>query len=152
IHLIVLEDDAWMVTAIARNFALGHGITADGVNPTTGFQPLYPLTLGALPYLIAPGNLDAGFTANLVICALLNTLAIWPLWWLARRFGGQVAGLLAVALFALNPYLVHFSVNAMETSLGLLLLLTLFVAFYRLDLARPIHILVLALLTALATL
>src|SRR5262249_54078344 len=50
IHLIVLEDDAWMVTAIARNFALGHGITADGANPTTGFQPLYPLTLGALPY------------------------------------------------------------------------------------------------------
>src|SRR5689334_646588 len=28
IHLIVLEDDAWMVTAIARNLALGHGITA----------------------------------------------------------------------------------------------------------------------------
>src|SRR5258706_125115 len=88
VHLVVLEDDAWMVTAIARNFALGHGITADGVNPTTGFQPLYPLTLGALPYLIAPGALDLGFTANLVICALLNTLAIWPRWWLARRFVG----------------------------------------------------------------
>src|SRR5688500_11898656 len=59
-HLIVLEDDAWMVTAIARNFAIGHGITADGVNLTTGFQPLYPLTLGALPYLVAPDALDAG--------------------------------------------------------------------------------------------
>jgi hypothetical protein len=152
IHLVVLEDDAWMVTAIARNFALGRGITADGVNPTTGFQPLYPLTLGALPYLAAPGALDIGFTANLVICALLSTLAIWPLWWLARRFGGEVAGLLAVALFALNPYLVRVSVNAMETSLGLLLLLTLFVAFYRLDLSRVSHILALALLTSLATL
>jgi len=152
IHLVVLEDDAWMVTAIARNFALGRGITADGVNPTTGFQPLYPLTLGALPYLAAPGALDAGFTANLVICALLNTLAIWPLWWLARHFGGEIAGLLAVALFALNPYLVRVSVNGMETSLGLLLLLTLFVAFERLDLSRAWHILALALLTALATL
>jgi hypothetical protein len=152
VHLIVLEDDAWMVTAIARNFALGLGITADGVNPTTGFQPLYPLTLGALPYLIAPNALDAGFTANLVICALLNTLAIWPLWWLARRFGGEIAGLLAVAIFALNPFLIHVSVNAMETSLGLLLLLTLFAAFYRLDLTRPSQILTLALLTALATL
>jgi hypothetical protein len=151
-HLVVLEDDAWMVTAIARNFALGHGITADGLNPTNGFQPLYPLTLGALPYLAAPNALDAGFTANLIICALLNILAAWPLWRLARRFGGEVAGLLAVALFALNPYLIRVSVNGMETSLGLLLLLTLFAAFYRLDLARPAHVLGLALLTALATL
>jgi hypothetical protein len=152
VHLVVLEDDAWMVTAIARNFALGRGITADGANPTNGFQPLYPLTLGTLPYLVAPNALDAGFTANLIICALLNTLALWPLWWLARRFGGEIAGLLAVALFALNPYLIHVSVNAMETSLGLLLLLMLFVAFYRLDLARASHVLTLALLTALATL
>ncbi len=152
VHLVVLEDDAWMVTAIARNFALGRGITADGANPTNGFQPLYPLTLGALPYLAAPNALDAGFTANLIICALLNTLALWPLWWLARRFGGQTAGLLAVTLFALNPYLIYVSVNAMETSLGLLLLLTLFMAFYQLDLTRASHVLTLALLTALATL
>jgi hypothetical protein len=152
VHLIVLEDDAWMVTAIARNFALGHGITADGVNPTNGFQPLYPLTLGALPYLIAPDQPDAGFTVNLVLCALLNILALWPLWWLARRFGGEVAGLIAAALFAFNPFLVRVSVNAMETSLGLLLLLTLFAAFYLLDLSRASHVLGLALLTALATL
>jgi hypothetical protein len=152
VHLVVLEDDAWMVTAIARNFALGRGITADGVNPTNGFQPLYPLTLGALPYLAAPNQLDAGFTANLVLCALLNILALWPLWWLARRFGGEVAGLLAAALFALNPFLVRVSVNAMETSLGLLLLLALFVAFYQLDLSRALHVLGLALVTALATL
>lgn len=152
VHLIVLEDDAWMVAAIGRNFALGHGITADGVNPTNGFQPLYPLTLGALPYLVAPNARDAGFTASLVICALLNTLALWPLCWLARRFGGEVASVLAAALFALNPFLIRVSVNAMETSLGLLLLLTLFAAFYRLDLSRVSHILALALLTALATL
>jgi hypothetical protein len=152
IHLIVLEDDAWMVTAIARNFALGRGITADGVNPTNGFQPLYPLTLGAIPYLVAPNALDAGFTVNLMFCALLNALAAWPLWILARRFGGEVAGLIAVALFALNPLIIRASVNAMETSLGLVLLLTLFVAFYRLDQTRVRNVLLLALLTALAVL
>jgi hypothetical protein len=151
-HLIVLEDDAWMVTAIARNFALGNGITADGVNPTNGFQPLYPLTLGALPYLVAPNALDAGFTANLIICALLNALAAWPLWSLAKRFGGEIAGVIAVALFALNPLLIRSSVNAMETSLGLLLLLTLFAAFYALDLSRMRNVLLLALITALAVL
>ena len=70
--LLLLEDDAWMVTAIARHWALGHGITADGLNPTNGFHPLYPLTLGALPYLLRPDDLDFGFRANLLICALLN--------------------------------------------------------------------------------
>ena len=70
-----------------------------------------------------------------------GALALWPLCWLARRFGGEVAGLLAAALFALNPYLIRVSVNGMETSLGLLLLLTLFVAVYRLDLARAAHVL-----------
>jgi hypothetical protein len=151
-HLILLEDDAWMVTAIARNAALGLGVTADGVNSTTGFQPLYPLTLGALPYLVAPEALDAGFTVNLAICALLGAMATLPLWLLARRFGGEAAGLIAVALYTLNPYLIRLSVNGMETSLGLLLLLTLFAAFYALDLRRIRHLLLLALLTALATL
>lgn len=151
-HLVILEDDAWMVTTIARNFALGQGITADGVNTTNGFQPLYPLTLGALPYLVAPDALDFGFTANLVMCALLNTLVMWPLWWLARHFGGEMAGLLGVALFALNPNLIRNSINGMETSLGLLLFLTLFVAFYKLDFARVRNVLLLAVLTALAVL
>lgn len=152
VHLILLEDDAWMITAIARHFALGHGVTADGVHVTNGFQPLYPLTLGALPYLLAPDALDAGFTANLVICAILATLAAWPLWCLARRFGGDVAGVIALAWYALNPAMIRVSINAMETSLGLLLLLTLFVAFYELDLTRVRNLLLLALLTALATL
>lgn len=151
-HLILLEDDAWMVTAIARNFALGLGVTADGLNPTTGFQPLYPLTLGALPYLVAPQALDGGFTANLLICALLSTLALYPIWWLARHFGGDLAGLLAVALVALNPTIIRLTVNGMETALGLCLLLTLWMAFYRLDLTRMAHVALLAGLSALAIL
>jgi len=152
VHLVVLEDDAWMVTAIARNLATGHGISADGMHATNGFQPLYPLTLGMLPYLIAPDALDAGFRVNLLICAILNSLAVWPLWSIARRLGGEVAGLLAVALFALNPLLIANSVNAMETSLGVLLLLTLLAVAERLDLSRPRNVLLLALLSALATL
>ncbi|HMP41807.1 MAG TPA: glycosyltransferase family 39 protein [Roseiflexaceae bacterium] len=151
-HLILLEDDAWMVTAIARNAALGLGITADGINPTTGFQPLHPLTIGTLPFLIAPDALDAGFSASLALCALLASLACWPLWSLARRLGGDHAGLIAVTLYALNPTIIRLTINGMETALGLLLLLTLFAAFYALDLRRLPQILLLALLTALAIL
>lgn len=128
--LILLEDDAWMVTAIARNFALGRGITADGLNPTNGFHPLYPLTLGAIPYLVAPQALDAGFRVNLIFCALLSTAAALPLYGLTRRFAGEGGALLAVAVYALNPYLARVTVNAMETALGLLLLLWLAERYY----------------------
>lgn len=151
-HLVLLEDDAWMVTAIARNVAQGLGVTADGINPTTGFQPLYPLTLGALPYLVAPQALDGGFTANLVICALLGTLALLPLWLLATQLGGPLAGAVAVALAALNPALVRLTVNGMETSFALLLLLTLFALSVILDLTRLRSALLLGVVTALAVL
>lgn len=131
--LALLEDDAWMVTAIARNWALGLGITADGINPTNGFHPLYPLTLGALPYLVAPANLDGGFRANLVICAVLATLALLPLYGLLRHLAPRPIALAGLAVSALNPLAIRVTVNAMETALALLLLLVL----WWLALTRP---------------
>ncbi len=122
---LLLEDDAWMIAAIARHFALGHGITADGLNPTNGFHPLYPLTIGSFPYLLAPDHLDAGFRANLLLCALLGSLALLPFYGLVRAFASRPVALAGLAVLALNPFLVRVSVNAMETSLALLLLLTL---------------------------
>lgn len=124
-HFMLLEDDAWMVTAIARHWALGHGITADGVSPTNGFHPLYPLTLGALPYLLRPDDLDSGFRANVIITALLNTLALLPLSGLLHLVARRSVALAGLAVVALNPFFIRVSVNAMETSLALLLLLSL---------------------------
>ncbi len=131
LHFMLLEDDAWMVTNIARHWALGHGMTADGVYPTNGFHPLYPLTLGALPYLLNPGNLDAGFRANLIICAILSTLVLIPFYALAHLVAHRPVALTGLAIVALNPFLIRLSVNGMETSLALLLLLTLW--WYALD-------------------
>ncbi|NJP07333.1 MAG: hypothetical protein HC837_17775 [Chloroflexaceae bacterium] len=95
--LRLLEDDAWMVTAIARHWALGHGITADGMHPTNGFHPLYPLTLGALPYLIWPDQLDLGFRLNLLICAVLGTLALLPTYALLRLVASRPLALAGLA-------------------------------------------------------
>jgi hypothetical protein len=125
---ILLEDDAWMVTAIARHWAMGHGITADGLFPTNGFHPLYPLTLGAIPYLFAPDApniLDLGFRLNVVICAILSSLALFPLYRLLTHVATRPLALGGLAVLSLNPFLIRVSVNAMETSLALLLLITL---------------------------
>src|SRR6476646_3857126 len=96
--LVLLEDDAWMVAAIARHWAMGHGITADGSNPTNGFHPLYPLTLGALPYMLRPNDLDFGFRVNLWICAFLSTLALLPFYGLARLLAARPIALAALAV------------------------------------------------------
>lgn len=151
-HLLVLEDDAWMVTAIARNWATGRGITADGLFPTNGFHPLYTLTLGALPYLVAPTSLAGSFTASLVLCALLATAVIWPLYLLARHLAGPTAALIAVALYGLNPFIIRLTVNGMETSMALLLFTGLLLAVYRFDLRHLWPNLLLALLTAVTIL
>ncbi len=126
---MLLEDDAWMVAAIARHWAIGNRITADGVNPTNGFHPLYPLTLGALPYLAVPTaaleHLQAGFRVNLLICAALSTLTLLPFYAMLRHAAPRPLALAGLALLAFNPLLIQVSVNAMETSLALLLLVTL---------------------------
>jgi hypothetical protein len=146
-HLLLLEDDAWMVTAIARNWAYGLGITADGVYPTNGFHPLYTLTLGAIPYVLRLGD-DWGFTASLVICALLATLVIIPAFRLTRTLAGTRAALIAAALYAFNPFMVRLTVNGMETAMALLLFATTLWALYALDLRTVRANLVFALLTA----
>ncbi|KPL90715.1 glycosyltransferase family protein [Herpetosiphon geysericola] len=147
-HLLVLEDDAWMVTAIARNWAMGQGITADGITPTNGFHPLYPLTLGALPYVVAPNNLAFGFTANLVICALLASAVMWPLWHLLKHWMNWQAGLFGLVLYALNPTLVRLTVNGMETSMALLMWVTTLLVAVKIKPEKLSHNLGLAGLTA----
>lgn len=141
-----------MVAAISRNFVAGLGITADGLNPTNGFQPLYPLTIGALPWVVAPHDLNLAFTLSLALTAVLNALVVLPLYGLARHFTDEKGALLSAMLFALNPFLIRISVNAMETSLGLLLLTILFYAYYNLDLTRWKSIIWFAVLTVLAIL
>lgn len=147
-HLLVLEDDAWMVTTIARNWAMGQGITADGITPTNGFHPLYPLTLGAIPYLLAPDNLALGFTANLLICALLASAVMWPLWHLLKHWMNWQAGLFGLILYGLNPTLVRLTVNGMETSMALLMWVTTLLVAVKIDPKKLSHNLGLAVLTA----
>jgi hypothetical protein len=45
------EDDAYYYLVIARNVAFGHGVTADGLSPTNGFQPLWMWSLVPLAWL-----------------------------------------------------------------------------------------------------
>jgi hypothetical protein len=49
-----IKEDAFYTFTVARNLAMGNGITIDGTNPTDGFQPLFtflitPVFMATLP-------------------------------------------------------------------------------------------------------
>src|SRR5690606_21840321 len=93
-----------------------------------------------------------GFSANMVMCALLNALVVFPLFGLLRLFVERKYALLALLLFALNPYQVRLSVNAMESSLALLMLVSFCYYWYTFDRNSPNAVVVLGILAAFATL
>jgi hypothetical protein len=61
-------DDAYYFLVIARNLASGHGPTFDGVDATTGYQPLWQGLLTAVALVVPDGQL---LRASLFVGALL---------------------------------------------------------------------------------
>ena len=64
----LFEEDAYYVFQVARNVAHGHGVTADGVHATSGFQPLWAVLL--IPAFLTGANVSLALVA--VLC-----LALW---------------------------------------------------------------------------
>jgi hypothetical protein len=105
-------DDAYYYLVIARNLAAGHGPTFDGVDPTTGYQPLWQGILAAfalvvpdramLPVALLVGGLLA-LVGYLVLARTVHTVAaLTPL--------GFAVGL----AIATGPLAWERTVNAME--------------------------------------
>ncbi len=63
---IPLLDDGYYALSVARNIALGNGITIDGSVPTNGFQPLF-VFLSAPAFFMAGGDRVLGIRFVLVI-------------------------------------------------------------------------------------
>lgn len=112
----LLPDDAYYYFQIARNAAAGHGASLDGLNLTNGFHPLWMALLVAL-YSALPSA--AVVPAALVLSAVLGGVALVLLASLLRRLGVPAGGrAAAVALLALNPWLLTMWVNGLETSVA----------------------------------
>jgi hypothetical protein len=118
----LVSDDAFYYFTIARNAVNGRGITFDGVTPTNGFHPLWLICL--LPvYRVAGGDADLALRLSLSLGALFSVGAVLLLGTAVSGWmRNPLAGWLASALFALNPYAVVEGVNGLETSLALLML------------------------------
>jgi hypothetical protein len=121
------SEDGYLMLTVARNIAVGLGMsTAGGTIPTNGVQPL-ATGLYALGFFAAGGDKTKGVAfvmAFSVIIAVLGGLAVYRLGrtLLATVEGGaQVAALAAAAWFA-SPIVIELSMNALESGTSLLVL------------------------------
>lgn len=110
----VWQDDAFYYLQVARNVATGRGFTFDGHTPTNGFQPLFQLLLVPVMYF-SRGDLVAPIHAVSVLLAGWAVATGGLLFALARRLAGTGVGLTALAIWAVSPYFILYSVNGQET-------------------------------------
>jgi len=120
--LSVVPDDAAYYFGIAENVAKGVGESFDGINATNGYQPLWLYVLAAV-FRIHTGTPEAMYRAALVFQTVMLAVAAVMLYrWFIRFHSGRAA-LPAAILFLV--FVAVPSVNGMESSLLILLLVIL---------------------------
>jgi hypothetical protein len=124
-------EDGYLMLTIARNIAIGKGMsTADGTIPTNGTQPAVTF-LWALCYRFAGGDKAWGVALVQVVQIIVSLLAAWVLYQLGQallgqRPDGKSIAALAAGLWYAAPLTVQHSMNCLETGVyALVILLTL---------------------------
>lgn len=104
-----VDTDAYL--AIAQNLLDGYGYCSVPGQPTAFRPPLYPLMLSAC---LACG----GFAAIGIAQVLLGTATIWLTWLIGLRcLLSQRTSLVAAALVAVDPLLIHYTTQSMTETL-----------------------------------
>jgi hypothetical protein len=111
-----IPDDGFYYFQIARNLASGVGITADGIAPTNGFHPLWLFTIA--PLWLFFNNYHA-INAALIMASMFDALAAILLFRIVERLTARSeAGVLAMAIYFLNPFAMILSLNGLETAIN----------------------------------
>lgn len=136
------SEDGYLMLTIARNLALGHGMsTAAGTIPTNGTQPLFNL-IEAVGFILVGGDKRMGVLFALVLQVLINIFCAFAIARLARTLlrdrpvlARYVPGL-AAALWYVSSINVPHAMNCLETGLyGTLVVMSVH-RWYQLWLAR----------------
>lgn len=113
-------EDGYLMLTIARNIALGHGMsTAEGTLATNGTQPLVNFIWAAGFWLLG-GDKMAGVLFAQIIQVLFSAIAAWAIYRLGRRILGErerafeIASLTAGAWYATLLSTTH-GMNCLET-------------------------------------
>jgi Dolichyl-phosphate-mannose-protein mannosyltransferase len=126
---LFVPDDTYYTLSIARSIAEGLGPTANGVQPTNGFQPLLAFLM--VPVYALTDNPDTGLRVVLVLAGLWGWVNALLLGRLAFRMAGWGAALAAAALWSFSPVSIATSLDGLETSLALTMSLALIELWFR---------------------
>ena len=128
----IVPDDAFYGFQVARHIAAGHGSTFDGIHPTNGYHPLWPLLVLPIHLLTSDPVVFVKLVLGLGI--MLSFLAALLLYRTLRSLASAwYIPFLGVILYYLNPRPLVSSLNGLETSLSTFLFA---LALYRI-LPRP---------------
>ena len=135
-------EDGYLLLTIARNLAIGRGMsTAEGTIPTNGVQPLITFIFAA-GYLPVGGDKVAGVRIAMlvsVVIALLGARAtyIFAQRVLATQSWGKSAAAISSALWFVGPVSMPHTANALETGLYVAIAMVVLDRFYVLRMAQP---------------
>lgn len=118
----LLSDDSFYYFDIARNIAQGFGSTADGVNLTNGYHPLWLLAILPFFYFLSSGQIVdiAPIQGVLLLSAILNLATGIILYVIIGRYT-RSAWVKAAALgfWFFNPFMQYQMLNGLETALSI---------------------------------
>lgn len=115
-----VSEDGYLMLTVARNLALGHGMsTAAGTIPTNGTQPLVTFLWAGVHALFAGDrapSIVAIFIVELIV-AMLAALCVWRLACGVLRSHADATSLawLAAAIWFASPLTVRHTTNGLET-------------------------------------
>lgn len=124
-HSPLLEDDFYYYLNTARNVCAGHGFTADGFTPTTGFQLLHELLCIAVSFIFSSDSVFP-FRIMLTLQVLISFGCLVVLMDNLRLLIGEMEALIAGLVFSWWLPVFRHGNNGLETALQILMVLLLF--------------------------
>ncbi|SNS78273.1 hypothetical protein [Tropicimonas sediminicola] len=131
-----MTEDGYLMLTVARNIALGLGMSvAEGTIPTNGVQPLQTF-LSAIPFRLTGGDKISALTGVHLLhgaIALAGAFACraFAARLLAPRDAAPIWPWAVALLWFLGPLLVRHSMNGLETGLVTLMVLLTLLLFLR---------------------
>lgn len=114
----IILDDTFIALSIARNVYLGKGFSFNGVDLTSGAQPLWPLILSLFCFLDKVTlTLFASF-----LSAFFFVLSAWFVFKITKKTFNERYAFFVLILYLFNPFLFFISLNGLETSLFIFLI------------------------------
>lgn len=127
-----VSEDGYLMLTVARNMALGHGLTiADGTILTNGIQPVTTFLWAGIYWLQAGDKVTSviWITAIQALIACIASILLWRLVKMTIRDNSHLIASLAALTWFASPVYAGYTMNGLETGLNVLTLLMIILYF-----------------------